>query len=81
MHVVALVTQKGGTGKSSLAVALAVAAQERGLKVALLDTDPQGTATEWSKRRQAETPEVLPLEWSALPTRLKALERAGHDLA
>jgi chromosome partitioning protein len=80
MHVVALVTQKGGTGKSSLAVALAVAAQERGLKVALVDTDPQGTATEWSKRRQTEAPEVLPLEWSALSTRLKALERAGHDL-
>ena len=80
MHVVALVTQKGGTGKSSLAVALAVAAEERGLKVAVVDTDPQGTATEWSKRRQAPTPEVIPLNWAALSSRLYALERAGHDL-
>jgi chromosome partitioning protein len=80
MDVVALVTQKGGTGKSSLAVSLAVAAHERGLKVAIIDTDPQGTATEWSKRRQAETPEVLPLNWAALSSRLYALEKAGHNL-
>ena len=58
MQVLALVTQKGGTGKSSLAVSLAVAAQEAGLKTAIVDIDPQGTASEWFQRRRAEAPEV-----------------------
>lgn len=81
MDVLALVTQKGGTGKSSLAVSLAVAAAERGLKVAILDTDPQGTAASWHERRRAEAPEVAALSWSALSSRLHALDRAGTDLA
>jgi chromosome partitioning protein len=81
MDVLALVTQKGGTGKSSLAVSLAVAAVERGLKVALLDTDPQGTSASWHQRRQAEAPEVTALPWSYLSSRLHALDRSGIDLA
>ncbi|MBA7586326.1 hypothetical protein ES708_28323 [subsurface metagenome] len=44
MNVIAFVTQKGGTGKSSLAVSLAVAAEERGIKTSIIDLDPQGTA-------------------------------------
>lgn len=80
MDVLALVTQKGGTGKSSLAVSLAVAAVERGLKVALLDTDPQGTAANWHTRRQAEAPEVATVAWSQLSSRLYALSRDGYDL-
>ncbi len=81
MHVVAFVTQKGGTGKSSLAVSLAVAAAERGLKVAVFDIDPQDTAGEWYKRRQAEAPEVHSLRWSMLSSRLYRLGRENYDLA
>lgn len=80
MNVLALVTQKGGTGKSSLAVSLAVAAVERGLKVVVLDTDPQGTATSWHARRQAEAPEVAGIGWSQLSSRLYGLGREGTDL-
>lgn len=80
MHVVALVTQKGGTGKSSLALSLAVAAVESGLKVAVIDIDPQDTAGEWYKRRQAEAPEVHSLRWSHLSSRLFRFERETHDL-
>ena len=54
MKVLALATQKGGTGKSSLAVSLAVAAQERSLKVYVVDLDPQATARKWFERREAE---------------------------
>ena len=80
MQVLALVTQKGGTGKSSLAVSLAVAAQEAGLKTAIVDIDPQGTASEWFQRRRAETTEVARLHWSYLSSQLHAFERNGHDL-
>ena len=43
MHVLALVTQKGGSGKSTLSVGLAVAAMEREQHVALIEADAQGT--------------------------------------
>ena len=81
MHVLSLVTQKGGTGKSTLAVSLGVAAQESGLKVSVLDTDPQGTASAWSSRRPSDTPEVEPATSASLASRVSALERNGYDLA
>src|SRR5215207_4674539 len=80
MKVLALVTQKGGPGKSSLAVSLAVAAQERGQKVYVIDLDPQGTARNWFERRQAEGPEVATLEASRLPAAIAALGKQGFDL-
>jgi chromosome partitioning protein len=81
MHIVALVTQKGGTGKSSLAVSLAAAASESGLKVVVLDIDPQGTTGEWYKRRTGEAPVVQSISWANLSSRLYRLGQQGYDLA
>jgi chromosome partitioning protein len=81
MNVLALVTQKGGTGKSSLAVSLAVAAEEAGVQAAVLDIDPQGTASEWRERRDADRPEVSTISWSSLSSRLRTLQREGCGLA
>jgi chromosome partitioning protein len=80
MQVFALVTQKGGTGKSSLAISLAVAAEQAGLKSAIVDIDPHGTASEWFQRRKAATPEVARVHWSYLSSQIYAFERSGHDL-
>jgi hypothetical protein len=43
MHTIVLATQKGGTGKSSLAIGLAVAAMQNGHVVRMIETDRQGT--------------------------------------
>jgi chromosome partitioning protein len=51
--VVTVAQQKGGSGKTTLAVNLAVEFQGRGLKVALLDTDPQGSLGRWFMARRA----------------------------
>jgi chromosome partitioning protein len=51
MKTIALVTEKGGAGKSTIAVNLAVAAQRQGKAVAVIDIDPQGSALLWSKYR------------------------------
>ncbi|WP_346294342.1 ParA family protein, partial [Sphaerothrix gracilis] len=80
MKVIALVTQKGGTGKSSLAVSLAVAAQEQGLKPYVLDLDPQRTATSWFERREAKGPEVTALNAGQVPAALDALRRQSCDI-
>lgn len=45
--VVTVAQQKGGSGKTTLAVNLAVEFRRRGLRVALLDTDPQGSLGRW----------------------------------
>jgi chromosome partitioning protein len=47
--IIALTGQKGGIGKSTTAVSLAVAAQSTGRRVLLVDADPQGTVRTWSE--------------------------------
>lgn len=47
MTVIAVANQKGGVGKTTLAVHLAVGAARRGKRVILVDADPQGNSTSW----------------------------------
>lgn len=61
MRIITLVTQKGGTGKSTLVTALAVAAAQAGEKVLALDLDPQGTLAAWAGIRQKGGPDVAQL--------------------
>ena len=58
MHVLALVTQKGGSGKSTLSIGLAVAAMAYGERVALIEADAQGTVSKWKERRASSYPRV-----------------------
>jgi chromosome partitioning protein len=58
MRTVALVTQKGGSGKSTLAIGLATAALRDGERVFMLETDKQGTVSNWAVRRTTEEPGV-----------------------
>lgn len=51
-HVITIAQQKGGAGKTTLAVTLAVEFLQRGQRVALLDTDPQGSLGRWFMARR-----------------------------
>lgn len=82
MKIISFVTQKGGTGKSTLALSLAVAAEATGQTVCVLDLDAQGTSFGWYDTRSAETPAVLSAEQAGnLPETLKKLAKAGYTLA
>lgn len=52
--IVALLNQKGGTGKTTLALHLAGEWARRGHRVTLIDADPQGSALDWSEQRARE---------------------------
>ena len=67
MHTIALISQKGGAGKSTLAINLAVAAEHAGAKALVVDLDPQASTTAWADSREAETPIVLSAHAARLP--------------
>jgi len=85
MRVLSVVSEKGGTGKTTLAIHLARAAQLDGRRVVLVDLDPQHTASTW---RNAQSAVAMPdtvyvdksypyLEETLLPT---LRERGDYDL-
>lgn len=58
MKKIAFLSQKGGSGKTTLAVHSAVAAHEDGERVVVIDTDPQKSATVWGEARSQDAPIV-----------------------
>jgi chromosome partitioning protein len=80
MHVLSLISQKGGTGKSTLTFCLAVAAEQSGRRVLILDMDPQGTAEAWFQDREEETPLLVRVSSTELESALTKAA-AKFDLA
>jgi chromosome partitioning protein len=54
--IIAVVNQKGGSGKTTLSMQLAGALARRGNKVLVVDADPQGTATRWAASAEDDRP-------------------------
>jgi chromosome partitioning protein len=79
MRIIAIIGQKGGTGKTTTAIGLAVAAVRAGYQTAILDLDPQSNAANWKDRRKAEGPAVESIQPGRLRQTLKAAEDAGAD--
>ena len=78
MKTIAIISQKGGAGKTTLAIHLAVAAVQKGLHVALFDLDPQASAASWSDKRNQPSPAVVSAQAMRLPS---LLEQAANQLA
>jgi cellulose biosynthesis protein BcsQ len=68
MTIIAIVSQKGGSGKTTLSVNLAAAAEGAGAVALIIDTDPQATASQWGSWRADKAPEVI----DSAPPRIQA---------
>jgi chromosome partitioning protein len=82
MQTVAIVSQKGGAGKTTLALHLATAAHAAGVVSLILDADPQATASRWSQWRDGAEPDVI--DCASPPLLAKKLDQAaelGAELA
>lgn len=80
MRTIALICQKGGGGKTTAALHLAVAFHKAGKNVLVLDLDPQSSATEWHDAREEKLPHVESIQASRL---MKAVDHArtiGTDI-
>ena len=80
MKVIGLLSRKGGVGKTTLAVHLAVLAQQGGQRTLLIDLDPQGSAAAWWRAREAVTPALLETQPAELRGILDAARDDGVDL-
>jgi chromosome partitioning protein len=87
MRSIALMTHKGGSGKTTLAASLAVAAAGTGEKVIAFDFDVQGSLTRWARRRPGNAPHKIAIEpfetarLGRLSATLRRLDDAGFTLA
>jgi chromosome partitioning protein len=80
MHVLGMLSRKGGSGKTTLATTLAVLGEQAGLRTLLVDLDPQGSSAAWWKARDALTPPLVETQPGRLKEILAGAEGDGIDL-
>jgi len=81
MKIVSVFSQKGGSGKTTICLHLCVAAELTGMRVAILDLDPQKSALAWHRTRGEGTrPVVVSIPDSELSTAIQGAKADGFDL-
>jgi len=80
MTTIAIISQKGGAGKTTLALHLAAAAQGAGRVALVVDTDPQATASQWAAWRGDVAPEVIDSPPPRLAAKIAAAKAQGAEV-
>jgi chromosome partitioning protein len=80
MFTIALVCQKGGAGKTTLAVHIAIEAQRRGFRTLVLDLDAQASASKVLDRRGDEPPDVATEHPARIEVTLEKAREQGYDM-
>src|SRR3546814_16990903 len=80
MPTIAIISQKGGAGKTTLALHLAAAAVDSGHTALVIDVDPQATARQWEAWRQDAHPVVIDSAPPRLAAQIEQATGAGAEL-
>jgi len=80
MKTIAIISQQGGAGKTMVAIHLAVADEQRGMKTAMFDLDPQASAASWADKRVNPSPTVVGTQAPRLPSPLEQAQSQSADL-
>lgn len=78
MHVIAVLNQKGGSGKTTIATHLARAFQLDGKEVLLVDSDPQGSARDWAAVLEDQPVPVVGIDRPTIARDLKSVARTDY---
>ena len=80
MKTIAIVSQKEGSGKTTISLPLAVASARAGRNTAVIDLASQASATNWCDRRRAELPVVLSAHASRLSHEATRVEKTSGEI-
>src|SRR4051812_11237226 len=81
MRVIAIVSQKGGAGKTTLAISLSALSEQRGYQTVLFDLDPQASAGKWGARREGSPPDIIDAHAPRLAAALAAAAKQDRTVA
>jgi chromosome partitioning protein len=80
MRTIALINQKGGVGKTTVALHLATAFHQANAATLILDLDPQASASEWHDAREAELPHVESIQPARLSKAISTAQEIGTEV-
>lgn len=80
MFIISILSNKGGSGKTTLAINLAVASELAGKPAVIIDIDPQASAKSWHDNRQEKSPTVISAQATRLPELLETAKEHGAAL-
>ena len=79
MKIWAVISQKGGAGKTTIALHLAVSAANDGRSIVVLDLDAQQSAVRWSRIRESDKPRISGVILPDLARTLASAKKEGVD--
>lgn len=80
MKIIALLSQKGGSGKTTISLNLAIAATLQGQSAVIIDLDPQQSAARWARLRSSDVPVIIPGHGPNLADLVERARDGGADL-
>ncbi len=80
MKIISCISQKGGVGKTTISINVAIAATLVGKQVVILDLDPQQSASRWSRLRSQDNPIIIPAHAPNLAEFIEQARKHNADL-